>query len=196
MGNDELPCETGPVISFRLINEKINFFHQVGIIQWINPLSFSKISTRNDYHFRNCYYITILFIIHVFCEFQIRKVFLKIHIFWKSFRKSKFKLDTPLKNEFFLTSGSYLFSSEWILYWWKWFEKQINYYQIQQFVYKNIVLENVFLMVAAIKEFIFKNNFLETHYHFQGNISLAQLIWFFQVIKSTHSWILQVQVLS
>ena len=35
------------------------------------------------------------------------------------------------------------------------FRKWINYYQIQQFVYKNFVLENIFLMVSAIKEFIF-----------------------------------------
>ena len=33
----------------------------------------------------------------------------------------------------------------------------MNYYQIQQFVYKNFVLENVLLMVSAIKEFILKN---------------------------------------
>ena len=37
------------------------------------------------------------------------------------------------------------------------FRKWINYYQIQQFVYKSFVLENVFLLVSAIKEFIFKN---------------------------------------
>ena len=36
---------------------------------------------------------------------------------------------------------------------WKW----INYYQIQQFVYKNFILENYFLMISTIKEFIFKN---------------------------------------
>ena len=34
---------------------------------------------------------------------------------------------------------------------------KMNYYQIQQFVYKNFVLENVFLMVSAIKKFIFEN---------------------------------------
>ena len=37
---------------------------------------------------------------------------------------------------------------------------QLNHFQfskIQQFVYKNFVLENVFLMVLDIKEFIFKN---------------------------------------
>ena len=33
----------------------------------------------------------------------------------------------------------------------------MNYYQMQQFVYKNFVMENVFLMVSGIKEFIFKN---------------------------------------
>ena len=32
-----------------------------------------------------------------------------------------------------------------------------TFYQIQQFVYKNFFLENVFLIVSAIKEFIFKN---------------------------------------
>ena len=36
------------------------------------------------------------------------------------------------------------------------FRKRINYYQIQQFVHKNFVLENVFLMFSAIKELIFK----------------------------------------
>ena len=33
----------------------------------------------------------------------------------------------------------------------------MNYYQIQQFLKKKFVLENVFLMILAIKEFIFKN---------------------------------------
>ena len=37
------------------------------------------------------------------------------------------------------------------------FLKCINYYQIQKFVYKNFVLENLFLMVLAIKEFVSKN---------------------------------------
>ena len=37
------------------------------------------------------------------------------------------------------------------------FRKGINYYQIQQFVYKNFVLENFFKMFSAIKKFIFKN---------------------------------------
>ena len=37
------------------------------------------------------------------------------------------------------------------------FRKWINYYQIPQFIYKNFVLENVFLTVLAIKEFSFKN---------------------------------------
>ena len=37
------------------------------------------------------------------------------------------------------------------------FRKGINYFQIQQFVYKNFVLENVCLVVSAIEEFIFKN---------------------------------------
>ena len=37
------------------------------------------------------------------------------------------------------------------------FLKWINCYQIQQFVYKNFVLENWFLLVSAIKEFISKN---------------------------------------
>ena len=34
------------------------------------------------------------------------------------------------------------------------FLKGLNYYQIQQFFYKNIVLENCFLMISAIKEII------------------------------------------
>ena len=38
------------------------------------------------------------------------------------------------------------------------FFKLISYYQIQQFVYKNFVLENLFLMVSAIKEFIIISN--------------------------------------
>ena len=38
-------------------------------------------------------------------------------------------------------------------YFWNW----INYYQIQQFVYKNFVLKNCFFIITAIKEFIFKN---------------------------------------
>ena len=38
------------------------------------------------------------------------------------------------------------------------FWKLINYYQIQQFVYKNFVLENWFLMVSAVIEFTFKNS--------------------------------------
>ena len=33
------------------------------------------------------------------------------------------------------------------------FRKWINYYQIQQFVYKNFVMKNVFLLISAIKEF-------------------------------------------
>ena len=37
------------------------------------------------------------------------------------------------------------------------FRKWTNCYQIQQFVYKNFVLENVLLIVSANKEFIFKN---------------------------------------
>ena len=37
------------------------------------------------------------------------------------------------------------------------FRKWINYYQIQQYFYKNFILENVFLMASAIEEFIFKN---------------------------------------
>ena len=37
------------------------------------------------------------------------------------------------------------------------FIKSINYYQIQQFVYKHFILENCFLMILAVKEFIFKN---------------------------------------
>ena len=32
----------------------------------------------------------------------------------------------------------------------------MNYYQIQQFFYKNFVLGNIFLMVSAIKKFILK----------------------------------------
>ena len=33
----------------------------------------------------------------------------------------------------------------------------MNYYQIQQFVYKNFVLKNCFFIISAIKEFTFKN---------------------------------------
>ena len=40
-----------------------------------------------------------------------------------------------------------------VSYFWNW----INYYQIQQFVYKYFVLKNCFFIISAIKEFIFKN---------------------------------------
>ena len=40
-----------------------------------------------------------------------------------------------------------------VSYFWNW----INYYQIQQIVHKNFVVENWFLMVSAIKEFISEN---------------------------------------
>ena len=37
------------------------------------------------------------------------------------------------------------------------FKQKINYYQIQQFVYKNFVVKNYFFIISTIKEFIFKN---------------------------------------
>ena len=37
------------------------------------------------------------------------------------------------------------------------FLKWMNYYEIQQLVYKNFILHNWFLMISVIKEFIFKN---------------------------------------
>ena len=69
-----------------------------------------------------------------------------------------------------------------VSYFWNW----INYYQIQQFVYKHFVLKICFFIIPAIKEFIFKN---WKRSSCRESFSLKNEPWFIRIASFLKIWL-------